>query len=216
MPTPPRVARISDIAPVSIVDGTITLHPVRRTLGVGAFGVNGYSAAVAGDALIEEHDELSAAAGRHEELYIVVTGHARFTVDGDEIDAGPGTLVFVSDPTSRRSAVALAADTSVMVVGGRVGEPYTPSPWEDALLAAVYAQQGEQGLARESVALALARHPDHPEVLFNVACAESLLGEADAALGHLVRAIGLKPEAAGWARSDRDFDPIRDDPRFPA
>jgi tetratricopeptide (TPR) repeat protein len=216
MPQPPRVARISDITPVPIVDDTVTMHPVRRTLGIGAFGVNAYSAAAGGDRLIEEHDELGVAAGRHEELYVVVAGHATFTVDGADHDAPAGTMVFVPDPSSRRTAVAVAAETMVLVIGGRPGEAYGPSPWEDALLAAVYAQQGETGLAREAVALALAAHADHPRVLFNVACAESLLGEREAALEHLRRAIEAEPECAEWARTDRDLDPIRDDPAFPA
>jgi tetratricopeptide (TPR) repeat protein len=214
MPTPPRVTHIADIPSVRIVGDTITMHPVRRTLGIGAFGVNAYSAA-AGAHLIEDHDELGVAAGRHEELYVVISGHATFTVDGAEHDAPAGTLVFVADPASRRSAVAAAADTTVLVVGGKPGERYEPSPWEDALLAAVYAQQGETGLAREAARLALANHPEHPRVLFNVACAESLLGEREAALEHLRRAIELEPECAEWALEDRDFDPIRDDAGFP-
>jgi tetratricopeptide (TPR) repeat protein len=214
MPTPPRVTRIAEIPSVQIVDETITMHPVRRTLGIGAFGVNAYSAA-AGDQLIEDHDEMGVAAGRHEELYVVLSGHATFTVDGAEHDAPSGTLIFVPDPGSRRSAVAAAVETTVLVVGGRPGERYDPSPWEDALLAAVYAQQGETGLAREAARLALANHPEHPRVLFNVACAESLLGEREAALEHLRRAIELEPECADWALTDRDFDPIRDDPGFP-
>jgi tetratricopeptide (TPR) repeat protein len=215
MPTPPRVTRIADIPSIRIVDDTVTMHPVRRTLGIGAFGVNGYSAA-AGDQLIEEHDELGAAAGRHEELYVVISGQATFTVDGAVHDAPAGTLVFVPDPASRRSAVAARAGTTVLVVGGRPGERYDPSPWEDALLAAVYAQQGETGLARDAARVALEQHPDHPRVLFNVACAESLLGEHEAALEHLRRAIELEPQCGEWALTDRDFDPIRDDPRFPA
>jgi tetratricopeptide (TPR) repeat protein len=214
MPSPPRIARIADIPSVRIVDDTVTMHPVRWTLGIGAFGVNAYSGS-AGDQIIEEHDEMGVAAGRHEELYLVVSGHATFTVDGEEHDAPAGTLVFVPDASSRRAAVAVLAETTVLVVGGRPGERYDPSPWEGALLAAVYAQQGETGLAREAARVALANHPDHPRVLFNVACAESLLGEREAALEHLRRAIELEPECAEWARTDRDFDPIRDDPRFP-
>jgi tetratricopeptide (TPR) repeat protein len=189
---------------------------VRRTLGIGAFGVNAYSAAEPGDQLIEEHDELGVAAGRHEELYVVIAGQAMFTIDGADHDAPAGTLVFVPDPSSRRTAVAVAAATMVLVIGGRRGEAYGPSPWEDALLAAVYAQQGEGGLAREAAAAALAVHGEHPRVLFNVACAESLLGEREAALEHLRRAIELDAECADWARTDRDLDPIRDDPAFPA
>src|SRR4051794_12088618 len=128
MPQPPRVARISDIMPVPIVDDTVTMHPVRRTLGIGAFGVNAYSAAEPGDQLIEEHDELGVAAGRHEELYVVIAGQAMFTIDGADHDAPAGTLVFVPDPSSRRTAVAVAAATMVLVIGGGGGGGHRPSP----------------------------------------------------------------------------------------
>jgi hypothetical protein len=53
-------------------------------------------------------------------------------------------------------------------------------------------------------------------VLYNVACAEALIGEREAALEHLARAVAIEPEAGEWARDDRDFDAIRDDPRFAA
>jgi hypothetical protein len=42
-------------------------RPIRRTLGVTAFGINAYTADEAGDPLIETHDETSFGAGRHEE-----------------------------------------------------------------------------------------------------------------------------------------------------
>ena len=58
--------------------------PVRDHLGIGAFGTNAYRADEAGGRVISEHTELMA---KHEELYIVVEGHATFTVGGDEIDA---------------------------------------------------------------------------------------------------------------------------------
>jgi tetratricopeptide (TPR) repeat protein len=63
---------------------------------------------------------------------------------------------------------------------------------------------------------ALAEHPDHPHTLYNVACAEAALGEHDAALEHLTRAIELEPKSREWAAKDAQFDPIREDPRFPA
>ena len=57
---------------------------LRRDLDVGAFGVNAYGAD-AGKRVIEEHDELGTAAGKHEELYVVVSGRATFIVDPDNI-----------------------------------------------------------------------------------------------------------------------------------
>ena len=63
-------------------------HPIRPLLGVRAIGVSAYSAGQAGETVVEPHDEASDGRG-HEELYVVMTGAARFTLDGEELDAGP-------------------------------------------------------------------------------------------------------------------------------
>ena len=62
-----------------------------------------------------------------------MTGQAVFTVDGEEIDAPAGTIVFVRDPALLRPARAIADDTTIFMVGGPVGVPYTVSRWEVAL-----------------------------------------------------------------------------------
>ncbi len=103
-------------------DGDFDTIPIRIPLGIAAFGVNAYGSREAGGHVIEEHDELGAGAGRHEELYVVLAGHAIFTVGGVELDAPAGTLVFVRDPATRRGASAVEPDTTVLVVGGTVGE----------------------------------------------------------------------------------------------
>ena len=110
--------------------------PLRHHLGVGAFGVNAFVAARAGELVIERHDEVpdDPATNGHEELYAVVRGGARFTVDGDELDAPAGTLVFVSDPALTREAVATADNTVVLAVGAARGVAFEPSPWEDRVL----------------------------------------------------------------------------------
>ena len=61
---------------------------------------------------------------------------------------------------------------------------------------------------------ALERYEDKSVLLYNLACAEAMLGETDEALGHLRLAIDSLPEAAEWAREDVDLASIRDDPRF--
>jgi tetratricopeptide (TPR) repeat protein len=63
---------------------------------------------------------------------------------------------------------------------------------------------------------ALADQPDEPRLLFNLACFESLGGRHEEAIAHLRRAVELDPSFAAYARKDTDFDPIRDDPAFPA
>ena len=119
-----RVARIEDV-PVhgSPVEG-LSWRPVRHHLGVRAFGVNAYTGAAEGDLVIEPHDE-----DAHEELYVVLAGLARFSVDGEAVEAPAGTLVLVTPP-SHRVAHAGAPATTVLVVGGTPGEAFAVSEWE--------------------------------------------------------------------------------------
>src|SRR4051794_27796855 len=106
--------------------------PLRHHLGVGAFGVNAWVAAAAGDQAVERHDEAPSEGGAagHEELYVVVRGAARFSIDGEAIDAPAGTLVFISDPALTREAVATADDTVVLAIGAARGVAFEPSDWE--------------------------------------------------------------------------------------
>jgi hypothetical protein len=110
--------------------------PIRNHFGITAFGVNAYTARKAGDRLIGEHDHADPADEQHEELYFVHSGHARFRLDGREVDAPAGTFVSVPDVSTVRSATALADDTVVLVVGGEPGAPYVVTPAERGDLAA--------------------------------------------------------------------------------
>jgi hypothetical protein len=197
------------------VDREVVTFPVRLRFGIRSFGVNAYAPGEGGR-VVEEHDELGAGAGRHEELYLVAKGHAVFTLDGEEVDAPAGTFVFVSDPAVRRGALARDADTVVLAVGGVPGEPFRPSPWEAWLEAEPHLEAGELDGGVEILERALSDHPGNPNVLYNLACFESLAGRHDAALTHLAEAIAGDPRSRDWAQSDADFDPIRSDPRFPS
>ena len=63
---------------------------IRSTLGIAAFGINAWTATEDGQSLIGEHDEVTGAAGGHEELYLVLSGHATFTLDGETVDGARG------------------------------------------------------------------------------------------------------------------------------
>jgi tetratricopeptide (TPR) repeat protein len=195
--------------------GELKWKPLRRPLGVTAFGVNAYWAEQAGDELIEEHDELGAAAGKHEELYVVIGGSARFIVAGDEFEAPTGTVVFVRDPAARRAAVATEANTTALAVGGTPGRPYEVSPWEWVAEAIPAWRSGDYATARATVENGLREHPENPSLLYDLACLEALMGEPEAAIQHLRRAVELKPEYAEDAREEEDFASIRDHPAFP-
>jgi AraC-like ligand binding domain len=101
--------------------------PVRRFFGIGSFGTNVARATKAGDMLTHDHDEAEA---RHEELFLIVSGHATYRVNGEEIDAPSGTFLYVPDPAVVRGAVAREAGTTMLVVGAEPGCVFTPSDWD--------------------------------------------------------------------------------------
>jgi tetratricopeptide (TPR) repeat protein len=185
---------------------------VRRRFGIEAFGMNAYTAD-AGDDVIEDHTE---GTYRHQEVYFVASGRATFTVAGERIDAPTGTFVFIRDFTVRRQAVAEEDGTTVVAVGGRAGEPFRESGWEYSFAAKPHLDAGEYDRAVEVASEGLARHPDDPGLLYNVACFEALAGRRDDALGHLRQAFELAPDKIrDWGADDSDLDSIRDDPAFP-
>lgn len=202
---------INDLESIAVAG--VNWRPVRRTLGITGFGTNAYSAD-AGQHLIEEHDETGGGAGRHQELYIVLSGHARFTVDGETAEAPPGTLVYVPETTSRRSAVATADGTTVLVIGGDEGA-ITPSAWEYYFAAQANLSAGDPQAAYGTAAAGLADHPDSASLHYNLACYASLADDGDRAIEHLRRAFDLDTVTRDWAAQDSDLDPIRSDPRYP-
>jgi hypothetical protein len=212
MPEAPRIKHIEDIP--AIPAAGVGYRMVRRELGINAFGINAFTAN-AGEHLIEEHDETGSGAGRHEELYVVIAGRARFTIDGSEHEARAGTLVFLPDPESRRTATALEDGTTAIAVGGAAGRPYEVSAWEVTFAAKPLADDGDPGAAADFVAHELPDHPGNPHILYNLACFEALAGRRDDAIEHLGQALKLAPEMREWAAGDEDFDSIRDDPEFP-
>ena len=207
-----RVARLSEIAPIAVAD--VLFHPVRHTLGVRAFGINGYSARGAGDVLIEPHDETGPGSGGQEEFYFVVSGRATFTVDGEKIDAPAGSLVFVPDVKSKRSAVATEEGTTVLVVGGPADRQLPVSPFEYWYRAQAPYLEGDFERAIAIASEGLEQWPDHGQVHYQLACFQALAGRREAALEHLARATESQPRTRAWAREDEDFDSIRDDPEF--
>ena len=101
--------------------------PIRRIFGISSFGTALARATRAGDTLTHDHDEVEA---RHEELFLIVSGHATYRVDGEEIDAPAGTFLYVPDPATVRGAVALEAGTTMFVVGAEPGAAFAPSNWD--------------------------------------------------------------------------------------
>ena len=204
--------RLDEIAPISVASDTLLWRPVRRTLDIGAFGINAYVAPNIGDDVVEEHSESTLG---HEEVYVVLTGRATFTLDEETLDAPAGTVVFVRDPLVKRHARAEEPGTQVLAVGGPRDGVYEPSAWEDFFAATKHRNEGDLDAYLSELQQALERRPDHPATLYNLACAEALAGRSDDALTHLRRALELRPEWADMAADDNDFAALRDRPDWP-
>ena len=201
------MTKIIDIATIKNSNGW---SPIRRELDVQAFGINAWSGDD-GATLVGEHDEQ---ASGHEELYIVFAGSARFTVDGEDIHAQTGTVVFVRDPASKRKAVAAEDGTTIVSVGGKAGEAYEPLVWEvNAEVFELFARDQIEE-AKEMVTAALDRFENRAALLYNLACAEARLGEIEPALGHLEEALAVRASLSDLARDDTDLDALRGEARF--
>ena len=207
------LARLEEL-PTAPDDDGFTWHRVRMHFGISSFGVNAYSADEG--TVIEEHDEIGPNAGRHEELYLVLSGQATFTLDGATVDAPTGTFVHVADPSTKRHAVADEPGTVVLVIGGQQGVPFSPSPWE-VMAPAFDAYRAKDYATAVAKMRALAGdRPESASMLYNLACMEALAAEREHALEHLERAVKLDASFRELAREDEDFAAIRDEPRFVA
>jgi mannose-6-phosphate isomerase-like protein (cupin superfamily) len=210
---PFRTIRIDELDPIEVAG--LRWHPVRHALGVRAFGVNAYSGG-AGDDVIEEHTESDENGHGHQELYVVLSGRARFRIDGETVDAPAGTLVFLPEPSARRHAVAQEDGTTVLALGGEPGAPYEVSAWEWRFRAQPHidAEEWEKGVALMHDGLAA--RPGDASLLYNLACFEARLGRLDDAAAHLQEAYESQPDdVREWAAGDPDLDPLRDRPDFP-
>jgi mannose-6-phosphate isomerase-like protein (cupin superfamily) len=207
-----ETAHIDELDVMPVNNGEFVWRPVRRRFGISGFGSNAYSAEKAGQRVIEEHFERDG----HEEMYVVLRGLARFTLGDDELDAGPGTLVFVR-PGTRRGAIAAEDNTFVLAVGAKPGVVFEPSLWEDVFAAYSYAEQGKLDEGRELVQQAISRSPEAWQGYYNSACIEARFGDPDKAIAQLKRSLELDVEATKKAaENDSDFDSIRDRPDYPA
>ena len=88
-------------------------YPIQHHLRLGAFGVNGFGGD-AGTMLVAEHDERESG---QEELYVVLHGSARFTLDGEPVEASAVSFVALPDPAVRRGAVAVEDGTLLLAIG---------------------------------------------------------------------------------------------------
>jgi hypothetical protein len=186
--------------------------PVRRRLGIEAFGVNAFRAANRGEVVIEDHVESPG----QEELYVVLRGSARLAIDGELVDVDAGSAVFVANPDARRCATALMEDTIVLAVGGWRGRAYHPLPWEPIYLARPAMLRGDWAAAAETL---LSEGEDQIETAilqYRLACCHARLGDGDRAVAELERAIEINPVYRERAAAEEAFAEIRGRGDWPA
>jgi tetratricopeptide (TPR) repeat protein len=206
-----QVARFDELESIPVAEGLVW-HPIRRPFEIGAFGINAYTAEQVGGHVVERHTEEQLG---HEEVYVVVSGRARFVLGDDEVAAPAGTIVFIRDPAVRREAIAEEPGTLVLAVGGKPGAAYEPSAWETMFYAIPATREGRWDDAIELHEEALNELPGHPALLYNLACMECRGGRHRDALAHLQQAAALEGRWATAAQTDTDFDAIRGEPGFP-
>jgi len=177
------VSHVDEIEPIS-GPGSLTWRPVRAHFDFRAFGCNAYTAVTAGEDVVEPHDE--APDPGHQELYFVHSGRARFVLDGEQVEAGPGTYVCVRDPRVHRHAVALEAGTTVLAFGGP--PTFEPSGWEWSFRAEPL-MHSDPDAARAILAAAARERPASASIQYSIARLEALEGHRDAALAAARRAL---------------------------
>jgi Cupin domain len=198
-----RAVSLDDVEAVRWQGTELIWRPLRRALGTHIVGMAAYTAERAGQEVVEGHDEDGDGRG-HEEVYIVLSGRARFTLGGEELDAPPGTFVLVRPGTYRR-AVAAEPDTVVLALGGPATFEPSASEWIER--ARAYARtQPERAL--EIVDELRAQRPDSP----GVPIAEALLALAQndrkAAQETLAALLMSEPALKAPLAADPDLGPL--------
>ena len=198
--------RIPEVQPITVAGG-LRWRPIRRTLGIEAFGMNAYTAEREGDDVVESHTEQNLG---HQEVYVVLAGRATFELDGETLDAPAGTVVFLRDPGVRRYATAAEPGTTVLAIGGKPDEAYTPSAWEWYFEAERFRDPLDPEAALRLMDEANERFPDHVGVMYSTACWLALAGRNDEAWETLQRTIEREPKTREWAKDDEDLAAFRD------
>lgn len=162
MPSPGwRAVALDSVEAVPWRGTSLRWHPLRAALDTRIVGMGAYTAASAGQDVVEGHTESGEGRG-HEEVYVVLRGRATFTLDGAVLDAPAGTFVVVSDPSVHRRAVAAEPDTAVLALGGPPTFEPSASEWIERARPLV---ASDPDRARSLLAEALAMRPELRETL---------------------------------------------------
>lgn len=194
---------VDELEPVPWKPG-LSLRPIRSVLGLRAFGAGLYVAEAPGDLVIEPHRESAGGGLGHEELYVVLRGGVRFSIDGDSFDADAGSFVAV-DPTAHREASARTSHAAVLVVGG----PPDRTPAGHEYMARVRGAHDDPSKALRIAESGLEELPNSAAVHYAMALALAYAGRAADAAPWLRRAIAQVPELEQESTRDRALADVR-------
>jgi mannose-6-phosphate isomerase-like protein (cupin superfamily) len=133
-----EIAHVSEI-PSTPYDGSYGFEipgdwkQLRHFFGIREFSANAMFATEAGQQVVHEHTERAnddSTKPGDEELYIVISGRFRVRLDDESVEVGPGTFVFVGEPSTIRSFTALEAGACVVAVGTNPGVEFVVSRFE--------------------------------------------------------------------------------------
>jgi mannose-6-phosphate isomerase-like protein (cupin superfamily) len=194
-----QAVRIDDLEAIPWPGAETTWRPLRAAIGARIVGMGAYTAARAGQDVVEPHRDADAMG--HEEVYVVVRGRATFTLDGSELDAPAGTVVRV-DPDVHRHAVAAEDGTAVIALGGHPTFQPSSSEWIERARPHI---RSDPERARAIVEELRAERPDSP----GLPIAEALLavgrGDREAAIAALGE---VRAEYRETLRADPDLGPL--------
>ena len=207
-PASPSVVAADDLPSIAIDTGG-RWAPLNELLGLDGLAAGVWSHAEVGGELIEDHDETTAGAAPHDELYVVLAGRATFLVGDVEHDAPAGTIVHAAVGT-RRHAVAAEPNTRVLAPGGPPGTIAAPSAWTRWQRAYALRDANDPDGALAQLRAGLEDHPGHPLIHYHLACLLcTTRGDLGEAREHLARAQAGDERTIAWAADDEDLAPLR-------
>jgi hypothetical protein len=175
-------------------------HPLREALGTHIVGMAGYTADRAGQELVEAHRETEGGRG-HEEVYVVLRGHARFTLDGEQLEALAGTFVRV-DPAVHRQAIATEPGTAVLALGGPPTFVPSASEWIERARPHLRSHPAEARRILDDLAQ---RRPDSAGVPIGEALLAAAQGDEAGAREHLRAALAQDPSVRAGLEAEPDL-----------
>jgi hypothetical protein len=181
-------------------------HPVRGALGTRIVGMGGYTADRAGQVVIEGHTE-SEDGLDHEEVYVVLRGHATFTLNGTEVDAPAGTFVAVLDPAIHRRAVAVEAGTAVLALGALPVFVPSDSEWIERARPHLRSDPERAIAILEDLR---ATKPDGPVAEVAAAFIAIARDDEPAARAALAGLVARRPDLVGVLAEDEDLERLLD------